>query len=175
MPTPDDLRDLDDVSFPEVADPPGVVVRYFLSRGTTRQPPGDSVPETGNSESGRGNVLSHVTVIVLHLDIRTDAAHATGIRTRLGWLDEKGEHGSTISELVDGLELCEDRTSQLHAPFVSLHVLRGHVRGEHKPVAGHGNPIGQDLVRKISVPCVRSGKEMAVRNTTALLPLMQQV
>jgi hypothetical protein len=46
---------------------------------------------------------------------------------------------------------------------VPLHVFRGHVRGEDIPVVGHGNPFGQDLVSKISVPCVRSGKEMTVR------------
>jgi hypothetical protein len=88
---------------------------------------------TGGLGSRDQHRISRVSDIVLHLDLSADVVHVTDSRTLLGWLDEKGEH----------------------APLAPLHVLRGHVRGEDKPVVGHDNPFGQDLIRKLNVTCVR--------------------
>ncbi len=49
--------------------------------------------------------MSHVVVIVLHLhlDLCVDVTHVLINRTGLGFLDEKGEHGGTVTEFVEGL------------------------------------------------------------------------
>ena len=119
---------------------------------------------TGGLTSGDGELgglrLSHAVVIVLHLqfDLCVDATHATSTRTGLGFLDEKGEHGGTVTEFVEGLVFREDGASQNHALLAPLHFLWRHLDGEHVPVVGHDVTVRQDLMRKLSVTCVRSGK-----------------
>ena len=96
-------------------------------------------------------------------------------RTRLGFLDEKGEHGRTITEFVEGLVLREDGASQNHALLEPLHFWLRHLDGEHVPVVGHDVTVSQDLVRKLSVTYVISDKGMGARHVNEFLSLQQRV